>query len=136
MEENKDMSSDFMFPGNIMFSIMPIFFFIVFAIVIIGIVGSMIKGAKQYSYNNKQPRLSVQASVVDKRTNVSRRHHNHDNTHHTSTSTTYYVTFEFESGDRTEFEVDGREYGIIVSGDKGTLTFQGTRYLGFERKFV
>ncbi|WP_197263471.1 hypothetical protein [Fictibacillus sp. 23RED33] len=24
-------------------------------------------------------------------------------------------------------------YGILVEGDQGTLTFQGARYLGFER---
>lgn len=136
MEEKERMVSDFMFPGDIMFSIMPIFILIIFAIVIIGIIGSMVKGVRTYSYNNKQPRLSVPAVVVDKRSNVARRHHNHNEMHHTSTSTTYYVTFEFDSGDRTEFEIEGREYGMIVSGDKGILTFQGTRYLGFERKFV
>jgi len=27
----------------------------------------------------------------------------------------------------------GQEYGMLVEGDKGNLTFQGTRYLGFER---
>ena len=29
--------------------------------------------------------------------------------------------------------VTGQEYGMLVEGDKGYLTFQGTRYLGFER---
>ena len=47
--------------------------------------------------------------------------------------TNYYATFQFESGDRLELELQGREYGMIVEGDKGKLTFQGTRYLGFER---
>ena len=47
--------------------------------------------------------------------------------------TNYYVTFEVESGDRMELELQGHEYGLLVEGDKGKLTFQGTRYLGFER---
>lgn len=45
----------------------------------------------------------------------------------------YFVTFEFESGDRVEMPVDGSEYGLLVEGDTGKLTFQGTRYLGFSR---
>ncbi|MCD7839604.1 MAG: DUF2500 domain-containing protein [Erysipelotrichaceae bacterium] len=48
-----------------------------------------------------------------------------------SSTTYYYVTFELSSGDRMEFSVKGREYGMLVEGDKGQLTFQGTRYLGF-----
>ena len=44
-----------------------------------------------------------------------------------------YVTFEVESGDRMEMNVRGSEYGMLAEGDVGKLTFQGTRYLNFER---
>ena len=30
--------------------------------------------------------------------------------------------------------VSGLEYGMIAEGDEGKLTFQGTRYLSFDRK--
>ena len=50
-----------------------------------------------------------------------------------TTDSTYYVTFQVESGDRMELRVSGPEYGMLIEGDHGTLTFQGTRYLGFER---
>ena len=53
---------------------------------------------------------------------------------HTSTSTHYYVTFQVESGDRFELGVNGSDYGMLVEGDEGMLTFQGTRFLSFERK--
>jgi hypothetical protein len=53
--------------------------------------------------------------------------------HHTSSSTTYFTTFEVESGDRMELRVPEKEYGMLVEGDTGRLTFQGTRYKGFER---
>ena len=52
---------------------------------------------------------------------------------HTHTSTRYYVTFQVESGDRMEFSVSGPEYGMLAEGDRGKLTFQGTRYLSFEQ---
>nr|WP_330380884.1 DUF2500 family protein [Anaerobutyricum hallii] len=31
------------------------------------------------------------------------------------------------------FSVYGKEYGMLAEGDEGKLTFQGSRYLGFER---
>ena len=46
---------------------------------------------------------------------------------------TYHVTFEVESGDRMELKVSRSEYGMLVIGDSGRVSFQGTRYLGFER---
>jgi hypothetical protein len=50
-----------------------------------------------------------------------------------SFNTIYYVTFQVASGDRMEFEVHDDEYGMIVENDKGKLTFQGTRYISFDR---
>jgi cell division septation protein DedD len=79
--------------------------------------------------------LTVPAKVVSKRENVSVSHHTNGNSNlqHRHTSTTYYATFEFESGDRKEFDISGSEYGVLVEDDRGNLTFQGTRYKGFQR---
>ena len=84
----------------------------------------------QWNKNNKSPKLTVPAMVVSKRTSVSGHHHHH---YHTSHSTFYYVTFQVESGDRMELAMAGHEFGLLVEGDRGYLTFQGTRYLGFQR---
>ena len=54
--------------------------------------------------------------------------------HGSSASTSYYATFEVESGDRIELPLSGSEYGMLAEGDRGTLSFQGTRFLGFERR--
>lgn len=120
----------FFFGGGfeIMFFLM---FFLIFGMFIL----TAIRGIGQWNKNNHSPKLTVDATVVTKRTNVSRHHHVNDTNHvgHTSTSTTYYVTFQVESGDRMELSVDGYEYGMLVEGDHGKLSFQGTRYLGFER---
>ena len=97
---------------------------------------AIVKGVKQWNTNNNSPVLTVDTKIVAKRINVrhSSSSMNNDNGMHTSsTSTDYYVTFEVESGDRLEFEVAGDEYGILVEGDQGKLTFQGTRYQGFVR---
>ncbi|MBQ3256900.1 MAG: DUF2500 domain-containing protein [Oscillospiraceae bacterium] len=106
-------------------------FFLIFGIFIVTIV----RGIAEWNKNNHSPRITVDASVVTKRTNVSRHHHHHGTGHmgHTTTSTTYYVTFQVESGDRMELRMSGDEYGMIAEGDVGKLTFQGTRFLSFER---
>lgn len=110
-----------------------IIFFLMFFIVLGIILLSFIRGIAQWNKNNHAPRLTVDATVVSKRINVT--HHNQVNAgmHHTYTSTWNYVTFQVESGDRKELQVSGREYGMLVEGDRGKLSFQGTRYLGFER---
>ena len=109
-------------------------FFLVFFLVFGMIVVTAVKGIGQWNKNNHSPRLTVPVTVVSKRTNVS--HHHHAGEHHmSSTSTSYYVTFQVESGDRMELHLSGSQFGLIVEGDKGLLTFQGTRFLNFERKF-
>ena len=115
-------------------------FAIVFVIVIGAFIVTAVKAISTWDKNNNSPRLTVPAVVVTKRYHVS--HHQHANAgdmsgahgYHTTSSTRYYVTFEFASGDRMELSVSASEYGMLVEGDKGDLTFQGTRYLSFERK--
>jgi len=116
------------------FGMFQIMFFIVFGLAISTVLISLIKGVKEWNKNNHSPRLTVPATVVTKRTDVTRRRRSGTNGHHHyHTSTNYYVTFEVESGDRMELHLAGSEYGLLVEGDKGKLSFQGTRYLGFER---
>lgn len=98
------------------------------------IVVAVVHGVAEWSRNNDSPRLTVPATLVSRRTSVTHHHHhNASGAHHVHPVTHYYVTFEVESGDRMEFSVSGREYGVLTEGDRGQLSFQGTRYLGFER---
>ena len=121
---------------DLLFSILfPILFLVVLGMILYTIIGNI----STWNKNNHSPRLAVPATVVAKRTDVSHSSsanagdvsgaHGYD----TSTFTSYYVTFQVESGDRMELEVDGSDYGMLVEGDIGKLSFQGTRYLGFER---
>ena len=109
------------------FQLFNVMFFLILGMFLFMIV----KGLSTWNKNNQSPRLTVDATVVAKRTDVTH-HHNGDNmaTH----STWYYATFQVESGDRMEFAVDGMEYGMLAEGDMGKLSFQGTRYLSFQRE--
>ena len=115
-----------------MFEIFFVMFFIAFLCVFGIIVGNFVRAGKQWNKDNHSPRLTVEAKVVAKRTNHTR--HSGGQHHMAHTSTSYFVTFEVASGDRMELMMVGHEYGLLVEGDWGELTFQGSRYLGFRRK--
>lgn len=117
---------------DIMFNILfPLMFLCVFGIMLYTIIGNILTWNK----NNHSPRLTVLATVVAKRMEVTHHHNNGTNNMGgmTTAHTSYYATFQVESGDRMELRVDGSDYGMLVEGDAGKLSFQGTRYLGFER---
>ena len=93
---------------DLLFSILfPILFLVVLGMILYAIIGNI----RTWNKNNHSPRLTVPAAVVAKRTEVS--HHHTDNTM-MHTFTTYYVTFQVESGDRMELTVDGSEYGMLA----------------------
>ena len=101
-------------------------FFAIFLIVAGLILFTIVKGIGQWASNNAQPVQQDPAEVVAKRTEVSGGEK--------STSTTYYATFELAGGVRKELHLPGRGYGQLAEGDRGQLTHQGTRFLGFARQ--
>ena len=122
------------------FDLFEIMFTVVFVLIFGIMIVTVVRSIGTWHRNNNSPRLVVDAKVVTKREDVS---HSSipvagDATgahgfHHTS-STTYYVTFEVKGGERLEFAVPGTEYGQLVEGDRGELSFQGTRFLSFEKQ--
>lgn len=107
-------------------------FFIVMFVLIVGIIlAVVIRSVMQWNKNNNSPRLTVHATVISKRADFRGRSGNNGmgGGYHTR----YFVGFQVDSGDRMELEVNGNEYGVLVEGDNGYLTFQGTRYLEFKR---
>lgn len=106
------------------------FFIVVFVIIFIlfltVFVLVLVRGVRQAHRNNQSPVLVIEALVVSKRQHISRTYD------HLSTS--YYATFEAETGSRMELELSATDFGLLAEGDRGRLTFQGTRYLGFQRR--
>ena len=115
----------------------PVLFDVVFTVVFVCILVmwfTMIRTVRRtVRQNDRSPRLTVEATVVGRRTDVSHYHRGDVSAHSVSSYSTYYVTFEVESGDRMELCVSGQEYGMLIEGDRGRLTFQGTRFLDFQR---
>lgn len=112
--------------GNFFFFLFPIMFIFVFVgvIAIFAIViATLVKAAKQERSNRNAPVLAVEATVVAKRMHVRG-----DNSF-----TRYYATFQVPHGGRMELSVPTDEFGYLVEGDNGVLTFQGTQYISFIR---
>ena len=117
----------FMFSGlgtGIFFTL----FILIFTLVIGTFIFVGIKGISEWSKNNQSPVLNVPAEVVTKRTQTF------GGSGDSSARTRYFVTFQVQSGDRMELGVDGSEFGLLAEEDLGMLTFQGSRFKGFERK--
>ncbi len=114
-------------------------FFAAFAAILAAVVLFAVMLLRRWHKNNKSPRLTVNARVVSRRVDTHTVQqgvagdptggHGFTYTHLNS----YYVTFEVESGDRMELSVPEAEYPCLAEGDFGKLSFQGTRYLSFER---
>ncbi|UVI30493.1 DUF2500 domain-containing protein [Paenibacillus spongiae] len=122
---------------GILFSIVPVFIVIVFAIVIIGIVTN---GAR-YFKNARSPRESVFARVVAKRMEVRNHTSHHSNGSGgmnpvNSSRTYYYITLEFDNGARKEYLDVKNLFGLVVEGDEGYAAVQGDWIVAFERGAV
>ena len=95
-----------------MFGMLVLFMFLV-------IIGG---GISQWVKNNTSPRETVKARVVDKKSEVTYIQQEQNGMMTNTPQWSYYIVFEFE-----------KEYKRICEGDCGDLTFQGTRYIGFEK---
>jgi hypothetical protein len=121
--------------SSFMFSVVPILVIVVFAIVIV----RMVMSGARYVKNASTPQESVYAKVVAKRMDV--RHYTNQHNHgsgaiHTSNSsrTYYYITLEFDNGDRREYLDVINLYGLVVEGDTGYAAVQGEWIVAFERR--
>ena len=112
------------------------FFVVFFLLVLLVFFGAVVlvallvgKAVRQRRIDANAPRLRAEALVVDKRTELSGGGE-YANTQH------YFVTFEFPDGNRTELSLSGPESGMLTPGDRGTLEWQGGRFVGFARQIL
>lgn len=110
-----------------LFRLSSVFMIIMFAMFMILFITAMVFIIANISARRKAvadaPTLSVPAKVVAKRTAVWGEH----------AHTSYYATFEFQSGDRAELSMHGTDYGMLAEGDYGTLTYKGPQFISFVR---
>ncbi len=101
----------------------PLFIAFVFVLFVCAFAFGIARALLRWTRNNNSPLVSTPASVVSKRNRVS------GGSGDSSASTSYFVTFEIQGGERLEFHLAGTEFGMLVERDRGTLSYQapGTR---------
>ncbi len=109
---------------------------IVVAVAFVGMLAAAAAASiHQFKRNNAAPVQTVDARLISRRVKL-----------HTGgrpaggltgqvagQADTYYATFETAEAGRMEFYLQQSEYTRLKEGDRGKLTFQGSRYLGFAR---
>ncbi len=123
---------------DVMDSVFPILFGLVFCLVMGMFIYAIVHNVKEKRADDAAPVLTVEALVKTKRMDTYHTSPTYDGDGHRTSSgsyhTSYYATFEVESGDRLELQVSDYEYGQLAEGDRGKLTFQRKRFLQFERE--
>lgn len=105
----------------------PLFFKLFFLIIVGFFVFIIVNMVKLWMTNNASPLVIARSTAVTKRSEVW------GGTGDSGASTSYYVTFELEDGSRVELQVQSRVFGLIVEGDLGELSYQGSRFMDFQR---
>lgn len=115
-------------------------FNIVFILIVVIFIVIIVKNVSEWNSNNNSPILSIDATVKSKRISISTTQlpNGGDSSgaqgFHTTTTAYHYVTFQVENGDCMEFRVNSTEYASLSDGYKGKLSFQGSRYVRFDRQ--
>ena len=107
--------------------------FIVMFTIVIGLIAVIV--VHQWIKDKRSPRVVTMATIADKpikkqrvRTRLSsgfgyRVHY----------MNIYYVVFDLEGGERLELQVSKVKYNKLKKGAIGKLTFQGKKYIDFEK---
>ncbi len=105
-------------------------FVVLFITVVVAlIISAVVKASRQSALNRAAPEVSAAAVVVDKRIETRGGGDMPVSQHH-------FVSFEQPGGERFELEVPANEFGLLVAGDRGSVTMKGTQYLGFARELL
>jgi len=111
----------------------PILIGLVFAAILGTAAYQLIKKTRQSSRDDSLPVLTALATVSGTRTNTITQPADINPKYKVEPSTKFFATFRLQAGQSLEFELSNVQFAPLAEGQQGTLTFQGTRYLGFEK---
>jgi hypothetical protein len=87
------------------------------------------RGQMSYAQPQNGPIVTARAKLIRKETHVST---NIDAGGAVMSEDVYQLVFSLDTDAELSFRVGGRAYGNTPENEWGTLTYQGTRFLGFE----
>lgn len=113
-----------------------LFFFGIGALIVGVILFALLRGLYIWNKDNHSPRVTEEAEVYTKRQDVSTFTKKGRDVHfgsYRSIYVRYFVVFQTRNSGIVKLKVRSDDFDMVREGEKGLLTFQGTRFLGFEK---
>jgi len=113
---------------------MPLFFIIVLAIIVVAASFRFVQQRREKADNDAAPLLQKRVVVSNKREKaLNDRRSRQQQVTPAGTTMRYEASFKPESGGlEMTFRLDEKQYHHLTVGDKGLLSYKGSRFEGFD----
>ncbi|EBG6973601.1 DUF2500 domain-containing protein [Salmonella enterica subsp. enterica] len=111
----------------------PIFFIIIIALIVVAASFRFVQQRREKAANEAAPLQQKQVVVSNKREKpVNDRRSHQQEVSPAGTSMRYEVSFKpLNGGLEKTFRLQAQQYHALTVGDQGTLSYKGTRFVGF-----
>lgn len=98
------------------------------------LIYAVLRGVMDWNNNRHSQVTVVKAGVISKKEDEVQ-HYDAQTGALNGVTSSYYVFFQVEDGGEVlRFHVSLREFRKLSEGDRGELKYQGSRFIGFEKK--
>lgn len=111
----------------------PLFFIVIIGLVVIAASFRFVQQRREKADNDAAPLVQKQVVVSNKREKpLNDRRSRQQEVSPAGTSMRYEASFKPQSGGLEQtFRLDARQYHALTVGDKGTLSYKGSRFIDF-----
>ncbi|GIZ16813.1 MULTISPECIES: DUF2500 domain-containing protein [Citrobacter] len=111
----------------------PIFFIIIIILIVVAASFRFVQQRREKADNDAAPLVQKQVVVSNKREKpLNDRRSRQQEVSPAGTSMRYEASFKPQSGGLEQtFRLDARQYHALTVGDKGTLSYKGSRFIDF-----
>ena len=111
----------------------PLFFIVIIILIVVAASFRFVQQRREKADNDAAPLVQKQVVVSNKREKpLNDRRSRQQEVSPAGTSMRYEVSFKPQSGGLEQtFRLDARQYHALTVGDKGTLSYKGSRFIDF-----
>ncbi|APR31538.1 MULTISPECIES: DUF2500 domain-containing protein [Citrobacter] len=111
----------------------PLFFIIIIILIVVAASFRFVQQRREKADNDAAPLVQKQVVVSNKREKpLNDRRSRQQEVSPAGTSMRYEASFKPQSGGLEQtFRLDARQYHALTVGDKGTLSYKGSRFIDF-----
>ncbi|MGI3447981.1 DUF2500 domain-containing protein [Citrobacter freundii] len=111
----------------------PLFFIVIIALIVVAASFRFVQQRREKADNDAAPLVQKQVVVSNKREKpLNDRRSRQQEVSPAGTSMRYEASFKPQSGGLEQtFRLDAKQYHALTVGDKGTLSYKGSRFVDF-----